>query len=97
MSGHIVLLELQHICQECLPLIGGRLGVCSSSLIVSVRFYLFNLLRIQNYLACLAINSFAAVSFCNKAVYRIREWKQWAYEIHPCLRTCSKLLETLHL
>lgn len=97
MSGHIVLLEVKHVCQQCLPLICGRLGVCCSSHIASVRFYLFNLSGFQNYPDTVAINSFAAISFCNKAVCWNCEWRQRAHEICPFLESDNFLFDTLHL
>lgn len=97
-SSHIVLLEAKRLCQECLPLICGRLGVCCLSHIASVRFYLFNLSGVQNYPGTVAINSFSAISFCNKAVRCNCEWRQQAHEIRPFLRICWRLFDTtLHL
>lgn len=87
-SGHIVLLEVTRACQECLPLICGRLGVCCPSHTASVRFYLFNLSGIQNYPGTVAINSFAAISFCNIAVCGSCEWKgPWNLSIPQNLLT----------
>lgn len=88
MSGHIVLLEVRRVCQERLPLICGRLGVCCPFHIASVKFYLFNLSGVPNYPGTVAIHSFAAISFCNKAVYCNCEWRERAHEICTFLRIC---------
>lgn len=97
-SSHIVLLEVKRVWQECLPLICGRLGLCGPSHIASVRFSLFHLSDVQNYPGSVAIHSFAAISFCNKAVCGNCEWRQLSHEIHPFLRICWRLVDmTLHL
>lgn len=97
-SSHIVLLQVTHVCQEWLPLICGRLGVCCPSHVASVRLYLSNLSGVQNYPGTVAINSFAATSFCNKAACWNCEWRQGAHEICPFLRSCWWLFDTtLHL